>query len=797
MSDGVSAAAAAAQSTTTASTLTFGQLGWLWPALLLVVVATVVLVWGYRRAGRFDAVRNLAFVCKLIAVALIAACLLEPLWTSPSPKTGANVVVVLADNSRGMQIKSTAGGESRGETQSALVKDSTSGWLKSLDDNFDVRRYLFDANVTRSVDLPTDLHYNGQASDLGAALKEVATRYQHHSLAAVVVLSDGSATDINGTFDSTGLPPVYTVPIGSPTTETDLAIQNVSVVTSNFEDAPVTVHADIHLGGFAGQRAAIRLTDASGKLLEEQKIDATTNDHTSKLRFQIRPEKQGVVFYNLDISAAPTDETSLQAPPIDEVTSANNHKSFVVDRGQGPYRILYVSGRPNWEYKFINRALESDEQVRLVGLIRIAKREPKFEFSGRAGDNANPLFTGIDTGAEERTYDKPVLVRLNVMDKDELVDGFPKTAEVLFAYHAIIIDDVESEFFTRDQMELIQRYVSERGGGLMMLGGVESFEAGKYDNTPIGEALPVYTRASQNGSPLGGANLELTREGLLEAWARLRDQADAEQQRLAELPRFEVVNQTTTIKPGASLLATARTPSGQQIPALVAQRYGKGRSVALTIGDAWRAGLSMDPIKTEDLGKFWRQTIRWLIADVPGRVTIAIDPASGITHPTRLRMLVTDKSFKPLDNADATFVVTPPQGDPITLTAEPTANAPGEFQAVYLAAEPGTYHIAASAKTTNGEDIGQSAAGFVIDPDAQEFASIQPNRALLETISRQTGGRVLTTGELAGLADDLLNRDAPIMEAKTTPLWHNAWVLAAIIALLVGEWILRRKRGMA
>ena len=127
-----------------------------------------------------------------------------------------------------------------------------------------------------------------------------------------------------------------------------------------------------------------------------------------------------------------------------EATLANNSRVLVVDRGRGPYRILYVAGRPNWEYKFLNRALAEDEQIQLVGLIRIAKREPKFEFIGRPGESSNPLFRGFGNQSKDEVerYDQPVLVRLNTRDETELVGGFPKTAEELFGYHAVMVDDL-------------------------------------------------------------------------------------------------------------------------------------------------------------------------------------------------------------------------------------------------------------------------------------------------------------------------------------------------------------------
>jgi uncharacterized membrane protein len=776
------------------ASISLGQPGWLWPALLLIVIALIALLWGYRRAGRTDIIRTAAFALKLMAMVLIAACLLEPLWTSPTPKPDANVVVILADNSRGMTIAERVGGESRNVVLRKLIGDGKQGWLPALDAAFDVRAYTFAEGLTRSVDLAADLTADGRASNLGAALKDIANRYRNHALAAVVVLSDGNATDLAGTFDTTGLPPVFTVPIGTDDVGADLALSEVTVVTTNFEDSPVTIHAEVHASGLAGRQAVVRLSDASGKLIEQQPFAISGADHHSKVRFNLRPEQHGVSFYRLDIAAV--DQPG--AAPLSEATTANNRKTIVVDRGQGPYRILYVSGRPNWDYKFLHRAVEADDQVKLVALVRIAKREPKFEFTGgRPGDKANPLFTGVKKSGEEQSYDKPVLVRLSVSDKNELADGFPTTAEGLFAYHAVIIDDLEAGFFTRDQMDLIQRYVAERGGGLLMLGGAESLDAGGYDHTPIGDLLPVYTRASAQGSPAGGVHLELTREGLLQPWARLRDQAEAEYQRLAALPAFSVVNRTSTIKPGASLLATARTSAGEQIPALVAHRYGRGRALALTIGDMWRAGLSMDPKKSEDLARFWRQTVRWLIADVPGRVTLSVDAATSTTLPTSLRVRVLDAAFQPVDNCDAKITVTPPTGDAVVLTTEPAAAAPGEFQAAYLAGEPGAYRITATATGPDGIALKPAEAGLVVDPDAKEFASITPNRALLAQISQQTGGRVLQGSELAGLADDLLKREAPVMETKTWPLWHNAWVLGAIVALLVGEWILRRRRGMA
>src|SRR5204863_5677212 len=135
-------------------------------------------------------------------------------------------------------------------------------------------------------------------------------------------------------------------------------------------------------------------------------------------------------------------------------------------------------------------------------------------------------------------YDQPVLVRLNTRDELELRSGFPATPEELYGYHAVVVDDLEAEFFTPDQAALLQRYVSERGGGFLMLGGMECFQQGKYQRTPIGDMLPVYLERGPENRPMGPLKLNLTREGWLQTWARLRDNEAAEKSRLQTMAPF-------------------------------------------------------------------------------------------------------------------------------------------------------------------------------------------------------------------------------------------------------------------
>ncbi|MFM8360237.1 MAG: hypothetical protein ACKOET_16945, partial [Verrucomicrobiota bacterium] len=390
--------------------------------------------------------------------------------------------------------------------------------------------------------------------------------------------------------------------------------------------------------GFAGEPVAARLVDAAGRTLAEERRTPEGASETLSFRFRHKPEKPGVSFYRVTVQSRAEAAGTPGAAPSREATLANNSRVVAVDRGEGPYRILYVSGRPNWEFKFLNRALQADDQLQLVGLIRVARREPKFDFRGRAGEDSNPLFRGFGAQAREdvERYDQPVLVRLNAADEKELPKGFPRLPEDLYRYHAVILDDVESGFFSPDQAALLQRFVSERGGGFLMLGGAECFQEGGYHRTPIGDLLPLYLDRPGPGRTGEPVRLQLSREGWLQPWARLRDLETGEKDRREQMPPFAVANRLREIKPGASVIATATDASGAEIPALVVQRFGRGRSAALTVGDLWRWGMK-NPETRQDLDKTWRQLARWLVADVPRRVEVSGEgPAARCGSTSRL-----------------------------------------------------------------------------------------------------------------------------------------------------------------
>jgi uncharacterized membrane protein len=783
------------------ATITISMTPWVWPTVILASLAAGLLIWTYRRNPRTGTAERVAFVSKLLAILVLAVCLVEPLWSGRRAKTGANLFVVAADNSAGMTVQDPGANRSRGQILRDALDVTKTDWLAALADNFQLRQYTFDSRLHRTSDF-SELNFEGTSSAIGAALHTIAERYRNRPIAGVLLMSDGNATDgLGQSADLSGLPPIYPVVIGQNRAPMDLSLANVAVSQTSFEDAPVIVQADVEATGFAGQTIAVELTDGTGGLVERQQWKVSEGDEKQAFRFRLRPDRTGVLFYHVRIAEV-KDESADPSEPSSEATLANNTRTVVVDRGEGPYRILYVSGRPNWEYKFLQRAVSEDEQVQMVGLIRVARREPKYDWRGRSGEQSNPLYRGFDNQEQEDTeqYDQPVLVRLNTRDATELQDGFPKTPELLFGYHAVILDDVEAAFFTHDQMDLLRRFVTERGGGFFMLGGKDSFQKGGFDRTPIASLLPVYLDRMPDNAASPAVRMTLTREGWLEPWARLRDNEQAEQERLAKMTDFRVLNRVRSTKAGARTVATVEGADEEALPALIVQRIGNGRSAALTIGDVWRWGLQ-DAETHEDMDKFWRQTLRWLVADVPERITIqTANEADQAFDAVQLRVRVRDRDFESMDNVSVAIEVDQPEGQTLRLTAMPVAGESGLFESTYVPRTSGGYLARASVADANGAAIGNAEAGWATDLEAREFRSIKANRPLLEQIARQTGGRVVEIDELESFARSLPNREVPITTVRVRPLWDLPGILPTVFLLLLVclavEWALRRWKGM-
>jgi hypothetical protein len=294
------------------------------------------------------------------------------------------------------------------------------------------------------------------------------------------------------------------------------------------------------------------------------------------------------------------------------------------------------------------------------------------------------------------------------------------------------------------------------------------------------------------------------------------------------MPEFRTLNHVRNIKPGATVLATVVDSSRRAHPALVVQRFGRGRVGALMIGDLWRWQLKRQDADVDDQPKAWRQMVRWLVADVPEKVEIEYSKQLDVSETAiGFKLRLRNDKFEPLENATVGFTIhktkstddsttqTLGQGKPVKrdsdqqasdrdatalaevkIEAEASLQEAGLYEATFVPRKSGSYRATVEVTDIEGQSVGSREIGWVSEPLIAEFDKIVPNRALMRQLAEKTGGEVIAVNRLNRFTENLSARSMPVSEQWTDPIWDQPWVFMLALGCLVGEWGLRRWKGL-
>ena len=770
--------------------------GWLIPVIVTILLVTALGVWLYKTNPAGKQTPFICYVLKTLALVLLLLCLLNPQKVSKDPKKGETAFIVLADNSKSMELKAPGAQESQAEVLKKIITEGKTGWIHQLNEQFELTRYMFSNRLNQFSD-EKKFDFSGSATDLVKHLGDISNRFDPKKTGGILLLTDGLFTDRGkGKIDYSKLPAIFPVVLKNKDEQKDLWIKSADATVSSFEDAPVSLKVDIGSINYGGKEIVVDVVDEANEVVATQKYTQDTDSKT--LRFQLKDNKTGIQFYNIRVSSVDETEQFKNADLSKEITLKNNIHRIKVDRRGGPYRILYVSGRPNWDFKFLTRSIQDDKHIELSALVRIAKKEKKFTFREGGNSDVNPLFQGLDKEKAEanENYDEPVFLRFNTRNKEELAKGFPSTKEDLFKYHALIIDDCESSFFTSDQHALIREFVSERGGGLLMLGGMESLYEGRYHKTVVRDILPVYLNLKpQFGDYDKRLKFSLTRDGWLQPWVRLFENEAEEKSRMASMAEFRVMNRVSGVKPGARVLAELSDENNKNVPAMIVQRFGLGRTAVFTIGDYWRWGMKSSD-DHELMSKSWRQMMRWLAADVPSFMEISMTEPENYQEPVVIEFKPKDNSFKSLEEISPRVEVTNSEGVVESKSMEQDEKNPGTYRLKYFPAKEGNYSVRVSAGSEELPEKGEQINKFFISNQTKEDKILIPDDDFITELAEKTGGRILQPEDLSDFATNVPKENFKVVEERSEPIWNRSWVFIIIILLLSGEWWIRRTRGM-
>ena len=697
---------------------------------------------------------------------------------------------------------------------------------------------------------------------LQSALKQISSRFSRIPPQGIVVFSDGRVHDEAGLAQVAAefarlKVPIHIVPVGDSKIGGDVAIAAVVAPPRVRNLTQVEVQVFLRSFGYEGKRTEVHLEEI-GPDGEPTRLLAPALPVTLQSGFQ-----SVSLSFRSELS---TRKLRVSLPPLAaEVSDRNNRLETEMAIERTKIRVLYVEGSPQpisvvrvgdrnqyrGPFSDLKTALSDDEDIECVVLV--------------APGGMGPLARI----AEYATVDG--------------VRGFPTTIAELAAFDAIILSDVAAEAFTETQLGWIEQWIGQRGGGLCMVGGEHSFASGGWDQTPLAAMLPVEMLPG-GADWVPGETIRVAAEmppTLHPLWTLVADDKQ-NRQILEQFPLIAGVNRWSGARPNlTTVLATTAvsgipavpanpapltvrgltsvlegitgggnggsrtTPtsadSGASVPAIVAGRYGKGRTLAaafpITSPAADEFVQKWGVADNRYYSKFCRNLVYWLVENSAiGRRRLVATADKRFYRPgetIKVQAATYDESSAPTKNYRVVAMVEPhsasgadadTDNSPIRWPTGMTRTSGeegayvlwgeefelplgGQDQPLHTITLPlaeslssGTSSQSLRLELTAYEDLTQvdsTSLDVQILHDPFEQQNPFPNHELLSSVATASGGKVLKTADdLAQVLKDVpVNVGPPVV--KRSPLWSTWWLWGLVVGLLTVEWCWRRRLGLA
>ena len=369
--------------------------------------------------------------------------------------------------------------------------------------------------------------------------------------------------------------------------------------------------------------------------------------------------------------------------------------------------------------------------------------------------------------------------------------------EELKNFDLVVMDDFSYRaYFNPVYLEKLKAFVRD-GGGLAMLGGSRSFDAGGYADSALKEVLPVELDGKGSYQMQATVRPVLTSAGRAHPITRLLPDPKANEDAWAKMPALTAINQIRAVR-GETLVT-----DGGGAPLLAVGRYGKGRTLALMSDETWRWNfIAVGNRETpQNHLKLILQAVRWLVQE-PSFEQVQIQPI-GLSRPgekiaIKLRVLKDD--FTPARQASVMLHVFGPDGDPVIVSGNAESEE-GQYSGDFTPTKEGSYRVEAEANLA-GKALGKDKTTFAVAYPYGETDDGRPRPDLLKQIAQSSSGEFFSIDDwndktLDRIAAKMESRaPSQIVEQQQTRLWSTFWPFAIVLALLAIEWWMRRSWGL-
>ncbi len=645
------------------------------------------------------------------------------------------------------------------------------------------------------IDWETVLVPQGLESRLGDNLADVVQRERGGPLAGIAVFTDGRSNAGIDCEEAVTLArdaniPLYPIGMGSVEQPANVRLVDIEAPPRVFPGDKFPITAYIQGYGLEGRRIKVELASAPAETTaegepsfdfeEEVYVRLGTGDAVLPIKFEITPgHEEGRRYYRVSTE-----------PLAEEADLQDNQTRTTIEIVERKNRVLLLADGPTREFRFLRNLLYRDDDVTIDVFLQSAT-------------------SGIS------------------QDADEILFDFPVTEEELFdTYDCIVAFDPNWSKFEIDQVQLLDRWVAEKAGGLILIAGPVNTPS--WTRRQRGDALidtikglhPVifdrYGSASRNRMDNDMTqSIAFTREGEMAEFLWLDDSAIGSEGNWALFDGVYGYGSLSIkeIKAGATLyarLAESRTDvSDEASPYFVAQFYGAGRVFFMGSGEMWR----IRSLSEEYFDTFYTKLIRHvsqgrLLRDSSRGVLMVSKPRCLLGDTIVVRAHLSDRQFAPLDvsEVEAQLVLPGDQRTPITL--KPVKDAPrrGLYAGQFTALVEGDYRV--ELMIPDSDDAEMLSRDVRARMPDLEIERPQRNDVLLKVMAKKTGGDYYvgvpaTVGRLGApsLSSVIEPNNVPTTLPDTPDTDFDrrlmAWLLAAICGALSLEWLIRRLSKLA
>ncbi len=733
------------------------QQGWLFAVPLGMALALTI--WRQHRRGlatsRIAGLGALRLIALLVLVFLAA----RPVWMSREPPAPATrSVMLLMDRSESMSLEERDA--SRYQQALGFLRERLLPALRAA--SLPVQAMLFDqgAEAADGAKLGSATP-NGKRTNLGGAVAQALASTAQPPL-AVIALTDGivnesadNARALTALVDARV--PFIGVGFGSDLEVRTLSLREVGAPSIVSTKTAFSIAAQLEMINTEDMPGFDLLLFRDGQMSQKKSVIPGKGSRTWLESFPVTEEKQGV--HNYAVQLLP--------PSLPNLKCVNMLASTAVRvSDEKELRVLYIQGALTWDYKFVSLALRNDQTIKMTGLTRTSKQS---------------------------------VFRQNVESAGELMNGFPTTLEELAPFRVVVLSNLRPSDLTPAQQEVLARFCGELGGGVLMIGGPATFDS-SWQSSRLEQLLPVVFSPNRGVQGLDRPfRLELTEDALQHPVFQIADNRTVREV-WAQLPTFTQYGRVDAAKPGAQVWAVHQTddgPQGRRI-LMASQRYGAGLSAVVCIQNFWRWRLAKDaePLQFD---RFWRQLFRFL-SEV-GRQDVSIHLADQELHPQMDVQVVLEKQPNPKNITDPSrkFFARVEDGQKKLLheeTVELEAGRPVDFR--FHADKADIYTVTVS----DAMKVPIATRPIEIRDVNVEFQDTARNMETLQQWASISDGLAVKVEDCRNAAELVAQIKAKIEQVRhgkpmRRPVGVNGWLLALVVGCLGGEWLLRKRWGLA